>query len=214
MNKIEKISILNKIKSTEESSVTTCSIKFPIHHKNRRDESSTATSTQNLTPITITDMEKIIIKAYQKAELIMNELQLIETLKKNGLDDCKKLSSFVFKELNERSIVDYSFVNDDEADDNNDNTSQSLDTDDESNENVLGNDDQDVHHIVTSKETFQGMKIYEQIDPSKKNHYFSIFINNKQKFIHKQTAARLLTKSKNTLSSSRLSRVQQANKQQ
>ncbi|CAF1955071.1 unnamed protein product [Rotaria magnacalcarata] len=131
MNKIEKISILNKIKSTEESSVTTCSIKFPIHHKNRRDESSTATNTQNLTPITITDMEKIIIKTYQKAEIIMNELQLTETLKKNGLDDCKKLSSFVFKELNERSIVDYSFVDDDdieessddEADDNNDNTS-------------------------------------------------------------------------------------------
>ncbi|CAF4847082.1 unnamed protein product, partial [Rotaria magnacalcarata] len=69
----------------------TCSIKFPIHHKNRRDESSTATNTQNLTPITITDMEKIIIKAYQKAEIIMNELQLTETLKKNGLDDCKKL---------------------------------------------------------------------------------------------------------------------------
>ncbi|CAF5140439.1 unnamed protein product, partial [Rotaria magnacalcarata] len=112
-------------------------------------------------------------KAYQKAEIIMNELQLTETLKKNGLDDCKKLSSFVFKELNEQSIVDYSFVDDDdieessddEADDNNDNTSQSLDTDDESNENVLDNDDLDTHHIVTSKETFQGMKIYEQIDP-------------------------------------------------
>ncbi|CAF2234734.1 unnamed protein product [Rotaria magnacalcarata] len=222
MDKIEKISILNKINSTEESSVTTCSIKFPIHHKNRRDESSTATNTQNLTPITITDMEKIIIKTYQKAQIIMNELRLTETLKKNGLDDCKKLSSFVFKELNERSIVDYSFVDDDdieessddEADDNNDNTSQSLDTDDESNENVLDNDDLDIHHIVTSKETFQGMKIYEQIDPSKKNHYFSIFINNKQKFIHKQTAARLLTKSENTLSSSRLSRVQQTHRQQ
>ncbi|CAF5143395.1 unnamed protein product [Rotaria magnacalcarata] len=152
----------------------------------------------------------------------MNELQLTETLKKNGLDDCKKLSSFVFKELNEQSIVDYSFVDDDdieessddEADDNNDNTSQSLDTDDESNENVLDNDELDIHHIVTSKDTFQGMKIYEQIDPSKKNHYFSIFINNKQKFIHKETAARLLTKSKNTLSSSRLSRVQQAHRQQ
>ncbi|CAM4768394.1 unnamed protein product [Rotaria magnacalcarata] len=195
MNKIEKISILNKIKSTEESSVTTCSIKFPIHHKNRRDESSTATNTQNLTPITITDMEKIIIKAYQKAEIIMNELQLTETLKKNGLDDCKKLSSFVFKELNERSIVDYSFVDDDdieessddEADDNNDNTSQSLDTDDESNENVLDNDDLDIHHIVTSKETFQGMKIYEQIDPSKKIIIFQFSLTtNKNSFTNKQ----------------------------
>ncbi|CAF3378113.1 unnamed protein product, partial [Rotaria sp. Silwood2] len=202
MSKIEKISILNKIKSTEESTDATYSIKFPIHHQNRRDEPFTATSTQNSPPITITDIEKIVIKAYQQAELIMNELQLTETLKKNGLNDFKKLSSFVFQELNERSVVDYSFVNDDDIEESSDD------------EPCDDNDNTNVHHIITSKETFQGMKIYEQFDPSKKHHYFSIFINNKQKFIHKQTAAHLLTKNKNSLSSSRLSQVQQTNKQQ
>ncbi len=74
-------------------------------------------------------------------------------------------------------------------------------------------DNPDDYHFTTSKDTFQGMKIFDKIDPMKKNNYFHIMINNKPKYLHKQTAARLLTTSKNCLSSDRLSRVQQTNKQ-
>ncbi|CAF2995851.1 unnamed protein product [Rotaria sp. Silwood2] len=222
MNKIEKISILNKIKFTEESNNAICSLKFPVHHKNLRNESSTAANNQNPNPITTVDIEKIILKAYKKAESIMNELKLTQSLKRNELNDFKNLNSFVFYELSERLIVDYSFVNDedieeisdDETCDANDNTNECSDADDELSENVLNDNNQIVHNMITSKQTFQGMKIYEQIDQSKKHNYFPILINNKQKFIHKQTAARLLTKTKNSLSSNRLSRVQQANRQE
>ncbi|CAF4293122.1 unnamed protein product [Rotaria magnacalcarata] len=222
MNKIEKISILNKIKSTEESSNATCSIKFPVHHKNRRNESLTPMNNQNSPPITTADIEKIILKAYKKAESIMNELKLTETLKRNELNDLKKLSSFVFQELSERLIVDYSFVNDDdveqnsddEASDANDNTSECSDADYELNEMFFDSDNQNIHNVTTSKETFQGMKIYEHVDPSKMHNYFTTLINNKKTFIHKQTAARLLTKTKNSLSPSRLSLAQQTNTQE
>ncbi|CAF2002036.1 unnamed protein product [Rotaria magnacalcarata] len=188
MNKIEKISILNKIKSTEESSNATCSIKFPVHHKNRRNESLTPTNNQNSPPITTADIEKRILKAYKKAESIMNELKLTETLKRNELNDIKKLSSFIFQELSERLIVDYSFVNDDdveqnsddEASDANDNTSECSDADYESNEMFFDNDNQNIHNVITSKETFQGMKIYEHVDPSKMHNYFTTLINNKK----------------------------------
>ena len=47
----------------------------------------------------------------------------------------------------------------------------------------------------------------------KKSHYFQIIINHKQKFIHKQTAARLLSINKNCLSSDRRTRVQHTSKQ-
>ncbi|CAF4748908.1 unnamed protein product, partial [Rotaria sp. Silwood2] len=67
INKIGKISILNQIKSTEESSNNEYSLKFPRHHKNRRDESHASTNIQNVPTITIQDIEKIIIKAYNKA---------------------------------------------------------------------------------------------------------------------------------------------------
>jgi hypothetical protein len=67
--------------------------------------------------------------------------------------------------------------------------------------------------VTSSKEEFQGMRVYDQIDPSKRSHYFQIIINYKTKFIHKQTAARLLTANKNRLSSDRRARVQQTSKQ-
>ncbi len=67
--------------------------------------------------------------------------------------------------------------------------------------------------MTSLKETFQGMRVYDQVDPSKKSHYFQITINYKPKFIHKQTAARLLTIDKNCLSSDRGIRVQQTSKQ-
>jgi hypothetical protein len=58
------------------------------------------------------------------------------------------------------------------------------------------------------------MRIFNKINLTKKSHYFQITINNNSKFIHKQTAARLLTFNKNSLPSDRLSRVQATNKQQ
>ncbi len=44
--------------------------------------------------------------------------------------------------------------------------------------------------------------------------YFQVFINNKLYYLHKQTAARLLTVNKNRLSSDRFLLVKQTGKQQ
>jgi hypothetical protein len=222
MNKIEKISILNQVKSLEEANDAECSLKFPVHHKSRHKETTTSSSSSNTSLITTDDIEKIIIKAYYQAESIMDSLQLSTILKKNNLDDFKKLSTFVFKQLTEKSTADYSYFNEDDlydsSDENNSSNTETvnndLETDLEADENCLDEDNPDDCHMITSKDTFQGMRIFDKIDPSKKSHYFQITINNKLKFIHKQTAARLLTTTKNCLSSDRLSRIQKTNKQQ
>ncbi|CAF4214143.1 unnamed protein product, partial [Rotaria magnacalcarata] len=78
--------------------------------KNRRDESNSSTNIQNVSTVTIQDIEQIIIKAYNKAELLMNNLQVTKILKKFNINDMNKLSSFVFLELNKKSTVDYSVI--------------------------------------------------------------------------------------------------------
>ncbi|CAF4524492.1 unnamed protein product, partial [Rotaria sp. Silwood2] len=218
LNKIEKISILNHFKSTEGDNVE-CPLKFPIHHKNKHKEKISSTISLSSSSTTINDIEKIIIKAYHEAQNIMNSLHLLQILKENDLNDIQKLNSFVFHQLDSKSKVDYCYFNEIDLQDNADatnniqNDTENSETDVQVGGYYSDDDNPDDYHFITSKETFQGMKIFDKIDPTKKNNYFQIMINNKPKYLHKQTAARLLTSSKNCLSSDRLTRVQQTNKQ-
>jgi hypothetical protein len=71
--------------------------------------------------------------------------------------------------------------------------------------------------LITSNNietTFQGIRIFDKINPTNSAHYFQIFINNKQKYVYKQTAVHRLNSTKNSLSTEKLLRVQQINKQQ
>ncbi|CAF1363449.1 unnamed protein product [Rotaria sordida] len=221
LQKIGKISILNQIKSTEETNDAAHSLKFPIHHKNRHRETTMSINTPITSTITTYDIEKIIVKAYAEAQAIMDSLQLTKTLRENNLNDFKKLNEFVFQQLDGKSTIDYSYFNEEDLHDSADNDINSnseiavdlSETNLETNECCSDEDEANDYHLTSSKETFEGMRVYDQIDPSKKSHYFQIIINYKQKFIHKQTAARLLSINKNCLSSDRRTRVQQTSKQ-
>ncbi|CAF3464656.1 unnamed protein product [Rotaria socialis] len=146
----------------------------------------------------------------------MNSLHLLQILEENDLGDIQKLNSFVFDQLDSKYKVDYCYFNEIDLQDSADDTNN-IQNDTEKDVQIEGyysdDDNPDDYHFITSKETFQGMKILDKIDLTKKNIYFHIMINNKPKYLHKQTAARLLTSSKNCLSSERLTRVQQTNKQ-
>ncbi|CAF1212167.1 unnamed protein product [Adineta ricciae] len=222
MNKIGKISLLNQMKSIEESNNKEYSLKFPRHHKHRRDESDVSVYAQNVSAVTTEDIEKIIMKAYQKAESIMNNFELIKILKESNLDDVYKLSSFISHELNKKSPVDHSVINNYDNDDY-----DSLDEDEEDNvtskfhnvelvesdEHSSDENEEEVCNLETSKQTFRGMKIYSNVKSTKINNYFKIQINNNDYYMHKQTAARLLTTNKNHLSSDRCFRVKQTSRQ-
>ena len=173
-----------------------------------------STISLNSSSITINDIEKIIIKAYNEAEKLMDSLQLLQILKENNFNDIKKLNSFVFQQLDLKSTVDYCYFSEidlqDSADDTNNNIQNDIENSEVNLEVMLMIQMKIIqmnYHFITSKETFQGMKIFDKIDPMKKNNYFHIMINNQPKYLHKQTAARLLSTSKNCLSSDRLSRV-------
>ncbi|CAF1441504.1 unnamed protein product [Adineta ricciae] len=210
------------MKSIEESNNKEYSLKFPRHHKHRRDESDVSVYAQNVSAVTTEDIEKIIMKAYQKAESIMNNFELIKILKESNLDDVYKLSSFISHELNKKSPVDHSVINNYDNDDY-----DSLDEDEEDNvtskfhnvelvesdEHSSDENEEEVCNLETSKQTFRGMKIYSNVKSTKINNYFKIQINNNDYYMHKQTAARLLTTNKNHLSSDRCFRVKQTSRQ-
>ncbi|CAF3773251.1 unnamed protein product [Rotaria sp. Silwood1] len=212
---------LSTIKSTDEANCAAHSLKFPVHHKNRHRETTMSANTPITSTITTDDIEKIIIKAYHQAESIMDSLQLTKTLKENNLNGFRKLNDFVFRQLTGKLKVDYSYFNEEDLQDSLDNDNNSngeiavelSETNVEANEYCSDEDEENNYPITSSKEIFQGMRVYDEIDPSKKSHYFPITINYKPKFIHKQTAARLLTIEKNRLSSDRQTRVQQISKQ-
>ncbi|CAF1437332.1 unnamed protein product [Adineta steineri] len=146
-----------------------------------------------------------------------------------------KLSSFIFEQLSKNSTIDYSVVNNnddeiglDDADDtvnnnygtanyNNNNNKHIVvdypEIDSEFDEDCSDDHGQNPYHLKVSKQTFQGMRIFDTINPAKTCHYVKIFVNNKQKYIHKQTAVRMLTINKNSLSSDRQIRVQQTKNQ-
>ena len=73
---------------------------------------------------------------------------------------------------------------------------------------------QSVDEIKTEKINFTGMRIFDSINPTLKNSYFQVQINNKTKFIRKQTACWLLTDKASRLSADRSSRVIETNKKE
>lgn len=64
MSKTQKLSLLNKIRSREESNDSCYSLKFPMHHKNNRSAENISSHHHHMTLKSINDIEKIIFKAY------------------------------------------------------------------------------------------------------------------------------------------------------
>ena len=90
------------------------------------------------------------------------------------------------------------FEEEDEINLNDSNEEQSLDDNDNDQWENLAN---------VSTSTFEGMRIFDSINPALNKSYFSVRINGVKKYLNKQTATWLLSKEKLTLSSDRLKRV-------
>lgn len=157
---------------------------------------------------------------------MIDRLNMKKILEPHKLNDLNELSSFVFRYLTTKSkTVDYSTLHDetsrdgssddDSSDDENDNqdiSNDNINTLDESDDDLTRFDDNyDV--TETTKKEFCGMRIVDDVQLPSKHHYFEVIIDDKKKFIHKQTTANILTNDKNYLSSDRLLRVKQMNYQ-
>ena len=220
LSKNRKISILNEIKTLEGCSLDSDAIKFPVHHKHNQNHASSSVLT-NLDEITMDKIEEHIYEAYQFARSFMEKLQMTPLLKKNHVLELNDLCSNMHDDLEEMIFItdDATLDADDSLNENinvlNEETTNpclsSLDLNSESD----GEYDSDVDEECTTstKDGFNGMRIYSAIADKDKKKFFKITINGIEKFMHKQTAVWYLTKKKNQLSSDRLVRVQKTNQQ-
>ncbi|CAF1173996.1 unnamed protein product [Rotaria sp. Silwood1] len=69
------------------------------------------------------------------------------------------------------------------------------------------NDEEEI--LNSTRSSFEEIKIVDNINPMLENSYFKIKINDKNKYLHKQSACWLLSSKSTRLSSDRLSRVMQ-----
>jgi len=80
------------------------------------------------------------------------------------------------------------------------------------NEDAASDNDENVESVQTIKTIFFGTRIKDKINPDLVNSYFKVKINDTTKFLHKQSAAWLLTDKNDRLSTDRLSRVMGSSK--
>ncbi|CAF3165514.1 unnamed protein product [Rotaria socialis] len=118
-------------------------------------------------------------------------------------------------QLQKSRIVDYSHLNQHDPDFDSDSDDSSGEEDEDTTGNCTDNedsteDDDDYvsdHFFKVSSTTFQGMRVFDSINPTLAKSYFIVNINGTKNIYFKQTAAWQLSNDKSTLSSDRLKGV-------
>ena len=120
-------------------------------------------------------------------------------------------------------VTDCSEMEYDDDDDENENDNDYSSEAGPTNSTILENNNNDSEEeyveeesndAVSKENNYNGMRIYSTIADKHKDTYFKINVNGNDKYMHKQTGAWCLTKKNNRLSSDRLVRVQEMNKQE
>lgn len=215
INRSQKLSILNEVKCNQSKN----HLSFPVHHKHKHDDS--LTSTDQLNEINTLNIEQIILDAYNHAIDIVKHSNMLHTLNQNDIQNLNDLSDFVFDSLRKSSkmygyssqatIDDHEELESDDDEDDEDEDVESDDEDELYDELLESDDDNNEKEDIlnSTKSTFDGIRIVDNINPQLKDSYFKIKINDKIKYLHKQSACWLLSNKSTRLSNDRLSRVMQ-----
>ena len=222
LKRASKLSVLNELENRSESDQLQCSLQYPKHHKRRRKDAAKkriddASSADQLTNENI---EKIIDRAFKDAHLLLSELGLGTTLRKMKMHTLDAVSSFARshfeRKIKKVSCDDHSSDSSSDDDDDEMNitstsheSSQWIFREESSSENEA---ERESHLSADGKCEFSGMRIVDEISPSLAKSYFCVDMDDKKRYIHKQTACWLLTDAKTQLSADRLTRVQQSSR--
>ncbi|CAF1583850.1 unnamed protein product [Adineta steineri] len=192
-------------------------LSFPIGVWEKREHS--LVSSHQLDEIDTLDIEQIIAHAYDQAIHIVKHSKMLDALNQHGINSLDSLSKYIFNVLSKNSrMINYSsqvpadiveeFGLDEENDDNNIIDDTQVELDDGTVFDPQSDDSSDEEDLLNStKSDFNGIRIVDDINPALRQSYFKIKINDKIKYLHKQSACWLLTNNITKLSSDRLSRV-------
>lgn len=215
IQRAKKLSYLHCVKSQSSKSnldIDSNTILFPSHHKHSKlvHHEQIISLSASTVSLTIETIEKSILQAYHDASRLMREVKACQNNKLSSLNDLSRLTSIQLQQSNVFEYSDQSQKELDSESDSDDSIAQEEDlSDDEPYDEDLINDNEvlSTDSINISSSTYQGMRVFDTINPSLARSYFVININGMKKFLHKQTAVWLLSKDKSTLSSDRLKRV-------
>ncbi|CAM4829978.1 unnamed protein product [Rotaria magnacalcarata] len=213
IQRVKKLSYLHSIKYRNSNDHTTRSdanFLFPSHHKHSKIV-HTGQNTSSDMPLKIEMIEASILQAYSDATRLMCEVNIYHRNDIPALDELSRINRLQLQKL---QIADYSIPSENETDLSSDSDDGIEDEEentfeDESDDDDSIRDDEDLSNNVlnASGMTYQGMRVFDSINPNLAKSYFVLNINGTKKYLHKQTAVWLLSNDKPTLSSDRLKRV-------
>ena len=211
----QKLSVLNELKHNQLEE----NLRFPVHHKHKRE--NLVKLSHQPDDIDISDIEQIISEAYDQAIDMMKDSTVLNELSECNIESFNDLSQFTFEEMNRRSrmtnlssqtwndLTEEPESDEDDDDDSIEDHTIDQTTDEDSSDNQSDDSSDEEAVLNSTKSTFEGIRIRDHINPSLENSYFKIKLNDKSKYLHKQSACWLLSNNITKLSSDRLSRVVQ-----
>ncbi len=218
LQRAKKLSYLHSIKCQSNSNNTSdsnCRFLFPRHHKLSEAMNSKQTPSlvsSSTIPLTVEAIGSTILRAYSYVSRLVCDMNMYQKHQLLPLDKMSKLATL---QLNKSRLVDYSCPDkydsdfDLSSDDSTSEEDEEITENDADKKDSLDDDDDYLsgHLVNISTTSFQGMRVFDSINPTLAKSYFIVNINGTKKYLHKQTAAWLLSKDKPTLSSDRLKRV-------
>ncbi|CAF1620840.1 unnamed protein product [Rotaria magnacalcarata] len=220
LNRTQKLSLLNKIKTESEFGSNNNTIVFPKHHKQSKQWKQPTRVTEGNNELNLETMTQIIKQAYNDATELLYSFDTEKLFCEKKLTTIKQVNNCMQDMLRKRiNIQDYSELNEQyETSSSDDGSDISL-----SSESHTDSEDQvyNEHPYETStvssdqvfddlnESQFTGMRLFDTVRPELAKSYFEVEINQKRKYLHKQTACWILTENKPISSNDRLARVRQ-----
>ncbi|CAF2898412.1 unnamed protein product [Rotaria sp. Silwood2] len=212
LGRAEKLSVLQQIKCYEETN-NNGRVLFPTHHKHK--QKNDLTTYQNINNIDTLNIEEVILTAYETAKKLLENLEISNLLKRHNIYQLNNLSQHVYDDLKSTSRTsDHSTFDSSHESESDSEDCLSLEDDSIDEEDGYSDDNNNDDELSTTKTNFSGIRLFNFINPDLKDSYFKIYLNNGIKYMHKQTACWLLTDKNNQLSSDRLKRVIETNRQE
>lgn len=222
LHRASKLSTLEDIKHTSELNLN--NLTFPKHHKLWKPTSSSLFAF-TASSITEKSIEDIVCSAYIAATQILTNCDLSILDPSDEMISFDEVNRLAFEKLarskrNMSTSQSFQWSQEDqesEEDDDDDDSNSSKHLSNRSRRNYHSDDDdlstnsdESDTTIVpnVNGSTVRGMRIFDSIDARQSNSFFRVKINNKEKYMHKQTASWCLTKNNVKLSSDRVKRVQ------
>ncbi|CAF1167933.1 unnamed protein product [Rotaria sordida] len=216
---IESSSKMNhNLVNRNNSNNTNTNFLLPRHHKLSKTIDSKQISSLSFSTVSLSleAIENTILRAYSDVCSLVVDMNICQ---QDQVLPLEKMSRLANLQLMKSRIVDYSCPDkydsdfDSDSDDSNSEGDDEITANDADDEDSFDDDNDLSDNLVNiSASTFHGMRVFDWINPTLAKSYFIVNINGTKKYLHKQTAAWLLSKDKPTLSSDRLKRVMTNNK--